>query len=93
MVGAGWTGQEMCWRHAPQDYAAIQFHGGDLDDCGWDADFAWTVPPDMQSGAYALHLTCDEGQDTIPFYVLPSRTGPPRRRALCAFSCSPSPLR
>ena len=76
MVGAGWTGQEMCWRHAPQDYAAIQFHDGDLDDCGWDADFAWTVPPDMQSGAYALHLICDEGRDTIPFYVLPNRTGP-----------------
>ena len=76
MVGAGWTGQEMCWRHAPQDYAAIQFHEGDLDDCGWDADFTWTVPPDMPSGAYALHLTCDEGQDTIPFYVLPNRSGP-----------------
>ena len=76
MVGAGWTGREMCWRHAPQDYAAIQFHDGDLDDCGWDADFAWTVPPDMPSGAYALQLTSDEGQDTIPFYVLPNRGGP-----------------
>src|SRR5690242_18112943 len=59
MVGAGWTGKEMCWRHAPQDYAAIQFHQGDLDDCGWDADLTWTVPPDMHSGAYALHLTCE----------------------------------
>ena len=47
MVGAGWTGQEMCWRHAPQDYAAIQFHDGDLADCNWDADFTWTVPTDF----------------------------------------------
>ena len=23
-----------------------------------------------------MHLTCDEGADTIPFYVLPNRTGP-----------------
>jgi N,N-dimethylformamidase len=76
MVGAGWTGKEMCWRHKPQDYAAIQFHDGDLDDCGWAADLTWTVPPDMPSGAYALHLTCNEGQDHIPFYVLPNRTGP-----------------
>jgi len=30
----------------------------------------------MPSGAYALHLTCNEGQDHIPFYVLPNRTGP-----------------
>ena len=76
MVGARWTGKEMCWRHAPQDYAAIQFHEGDLDDCGWDADLTWAVPPDMPSGAYALHLTCDAGQDHIPFYVLPKRSGP-----------------
>ena len=76
MVGAGWTGKEMCWRHKPQDYAAIQFHDGDLDDCRWAADLTWTVPPDMPSGAYALHLTCNEGQDHIPFYVLPNRTGP-----------------
>ena len=37
----------MCWRHAPHDYAAIHFHDDDLDDCGWEADFTWTVPDDL----------------------------------------------
>ena len=29
-----------------------------------------------RSGAYAFHLTCDSGEDWLPFYVLPRRTGP-----------------
>src|SRR5262249_25253380 len=33
VVGARWTGRETCWRHAPQDYAAIHFHADDLSDC------------------------------------------------------------
>ena len=66
----------MCWRHAPRDYAAIHFHDDDLDDCGWEPDFTWTVPDDLPSGAYALHLTCAAGEDWLPFYVLPQRQGP-----------------
>src|SRR5580658_4526266 len=76
VVGASWTGAEHCWRHAPAEYAAIHFHADDLGDCGWHADFTWTVPEDLPSGAYALHLTSDAGEDRIPFYVLPRRTGP-----------------
>jgi N,N-dimethylformamidase len=76
MVGARWTGREMCWRHAPRDYAAIHFHDDDLADCGWQADFTWNIPDDLPSGAYALHLTCDAGEDFLPFYVLPRRSGP-----------------
>jgi N,N-dimethylformamidase len=76
VVGARWTGREMCWRHAPQDYAAIHFHDDDLDDCGWDASFTWNVPDDLPSGAYALHLTCAAGSDWLPLYVLPKRAGP-----------------
>ena len=30
----------------------------------------------MKSGAYAFHLTCEAGEDWLPFYVLPSRQGP-----------------
>jgi N,N-dimethylformamidase len=76
MVGTRWSGNEQCWRHAPQDYAAIHFHADDLDDCNWQADFSWAVPDDLPGGAYALHLTCDGGEDWLPFYVLPARQGP-----------------
>ena len=76
VVGAFWTGAEHSWRHAPGEYAAIHFHADDLGDCGWAADFTWTVPDDLPSGAYAFHLTSAAGEDRIPFYVLPKRTGP-----------------
>jgi N,N-dimethylformamidase len=76
VVGAHWSGHEMCWRHAPRDYAAIHFHDDDLGDCDWQADFSWTVPDDLPSGAYAFHLTCAAGEDWLPFYVLPKRVGP-----------------
>lgn len=73
VVGARWSGAEMCWRHAPRDYAAIHFHADDLGDCGWQTDVTFTVPEDMPSGAYALHLTCAGGEDWLPLYVLPPR--------------------
>lgn len=76
VVGARWSGAEMCWRYAPRDYAAIHFHADDLGDCGWEPDFDWTVPDDLPSGAYALHLTCEHGEDFLPLYVLPKREGP-----------------
>jgi N,N-dimethylformamidase len=76
MVGTRWSGREQCWRHAPHDYGAIHFHDDDLGDCGWQADFSWAVPEGLRSGAYALHLICDGGEDWLPFYVLPKRQGP-----------------
>jgi N,N-dimethylformamidase len=85
MVGAAWSGQETCWRHAPQDYAAIHFHASDLNDCGWATDFTFTPPPGLRSGCYMLHLTCAGGEDWLPFYLLPAREGP---RAPIAFLAS-----
>lgn len=76
VVGARWSGTEHCWRHAPSDYAAIHFHDGDLDDCGWHASFTFNVPASLRSGAYALHLTCADGEDWLPLYILPKRQGP-----------------
>ncbi len=76
MVGTRWSGTEQCWRHAPRDYGAIHFHDDDLSDCNWQPDFTWTVPDDLRSGAYALHLTCEGGEDWLPLYVLPKRQGP-----------------
>ena len=76
MVGAGWSGRENCWRHAPGDYAAIAFHADDLNDCGWETDFTFTPPPGLRSGCYMLHLSCAGGEDWLPFYLLPPRAGP-----------------
>jgi N,N-dimethylformamidase len=84
VVGARWSGSEMCWRHAPRDYGAIHFHDDDLDDCRWQPDFTFTVPDDLKSGAYAFHLTCAAGEDWLPFYVLPRLQGPFARIAFLA---------
>lgn len=73
VVGARWSGRETCWRHAPGDYAAIHFHADDLDDCRWSPSFHFDVPPGMASGCYAFHLTAEDGEDWLPFYVLPPR--------------------
>jgi N,N-dimethylformamidase len=76
VVGTRWSGHTQSWQHAPHDYGAIHFHADDLGDCGWQADFSWSVPDDLPSGAYALHLTCGAGEDWLPLYVLPRRDGP-----------------
>ncbi|KAI9004313.1 N,N-dimethylformamidase large subunit [Hyaloraphidium curvatum] len=76
MVGSLWSGSEHCWRHAPAEYAAIHFHEDDLEDCGWKDSFVFTVPEDLPSAAYAFEVSCGEGRDYLPFYVLPKREGP-----------------
>jgi N,N-dimethylformamidase len=73
MTGSKWTGREMCFRHAPQEYAAIHFHDDDLHDCGWQTDFSWTVPEGTRSGIYAVRLTCGDAQENVPFFVLPPK--------------------
>lgn len=76
VVGARWSGAETCWRHAPADYAAVHLHADDLDDLDWTPSFSFDVPGDLPSGAYAFHLTVEDGEDWLPFYVLPRREGP-----------------
>ncbi|NJO22221.1 MAG: LamG domain-containing protein [Sphingomonadales bacterium] len=73
MTGAKWTGREMCFRHAPKEYAAIHFHDDDLHDCGWQTDFSWQVPEGTRSGVYAVRLTCGDAQENVPFFVLPPK--------------------
>lgn len=73
MTGASWDGRETCWRHAPEDYGAIHFHDDDIADCGWDTDFAFTVPQELPSGVYGARLICGAHQDTIPFVVCPPK--------------------
>jgi N,N-dimethylformamidase len=76
VTGARWTGREMCWRHAPREYAAIHFHDDDIYDAGWATDFEFTVPADLPSGAYLLRLAADGHLDEVPFYVRPPRGRP-----------------
>ena len=73
MMGSTWAGEEMCWRHAPGQYAAIHFHDDDLYDCGWATDFTYTVPDGLRSGVYAARLRAGDVEDMIPFFVRPPR--------------------
>lgn len=70
MKGHDWTGREMNWKNAPEEYGAIHFHDDDIYDCGWDADFTLTIPAGMKSGLYAARVHIDEQQeDYMPFVV------------------------
>lgn len=71
--GSRWSGNEMCWRHAPEEYAAIHFHEGDIYDCGWETDFRFDVPDDLPSGVYGIRLRCGDAEDIIPFFIRPER--------------------
>lgn len=76
MTGWNWTGDEMCWRHASHEYGAIHFHDDDIYDAGWQEDFTFTVPSNLQSGLYAARLRCGdsmEEEDYVPFAILPPR--------------------
>jgi N,N-dimethylformamidase len=79
VTGSTWSGREMCWRHAPDEYAAIHFHDDDIVDCGWPATHEWRLPTDLKSGSYALLLEAGGAQENIPFFVVPS-LGKPRAR-------------
>lgn len=70
VTGSTWTGREMAWRHAPQEYAAIHFHEDDLDDCCWPTAYEWDVPADLRSGTYALRLAAGGHEENIPFTVV-----------------------
>ena len=73
MTGSIWTGEEMCWRHKPEQYGAIHFHDDDLYDSGWDVDFTFTVPAGLKSGLYAAHVATEDDEDFMPFVVKPGQ--------------------
>ncbi|WP_442580337.1 N,N-dimethylformamidase beta subunit family domain-containing protein [Mesorhizobium sp. ASY16-5R] len=76
-TGANWTGLRGGWTDIPTQYGAIHFHEDDIDDAGWPAATAWTVPEGMRSGFYTLELSADhDGLQTeshIIFFVRPKR--------------------
>ena len=79
--GHNWTGEEMNWRHAPDQYGAIHFHHDDLYDAEWESDFDLKVPENWRSGSSAARLTCEEHEEHIPFFVVPSRGKPSAKLA------------
>lgn len=73
VTGSTWTGREMSWRHAPDQYAAVHFHEDDIDDCRWPTSFRLTVPDALPSGSYALMLKAGEHTENVPFFVVPPK--------------------
>lgn len=73
MTGSNWTGEEMRWRHAPETYGAIHFHEDDIDDCGWETDFTFTIPDDLKSGLYGARLKSGDNWEVLPFVVCPPK--------------------
>jgi N,N-dimethylformamidase len=71
--GPYWTGREQCYRHAPDQYAAIHFHEDDIDDCRWPATHVLEIPAALKSGVYALMLGAGDAQENIPFFVVPPK--------------------
>jgi N,N-dimethylformamidase len=86
VCGARWSGNEMAWRHAPRDYAAIHFHEDDLYDCGWESDFELEIPAGTKSGVYGLRLRLQGAEDILPFYVLAPRGRPQAKVCFLASS-------
>src|SRR5207244_1592196 len=92
MTGFNWSGAEMSWRAAPHDDGAIHFHDYDIYDAGWDSDFALTVPEDLRSGSYAVHVATGEDEDYIPFFVRPPTGSRPPRSSISPRPRPTSPM-
>lgn len=76
VAGRKWTGAEHNWAKRPDHYGAIHFHDDDLYDCGWEADFNFTVPEALRSGVYAVRLMSGEETYYVPFAVRAPRGKP-----------------
>jgi N,N-dimethylformamidase beta subunit-like, C-terminal len=74
MTGWSWTGREIDFKNAPEEYGAVFFHDDDLEDARWEADFELAVPESLPSGVYAAWLHADDGaEEWLPFFVRPAR--------------------
>src|SRR5581483_2184009 len=60
VVGANWDGSEVVFRLKPEHYGAIAYHEDDLEDCGWEVDFAYELPADLPSGLYAARMSAGD---------------------------------
>ncbi len=80
-TGWNWQGRNDCFRLAPQEYGAIEFHDDALTDCRWEPTFAWTVPAELASGVYAIRLRAGDAirsaEDHLPLFVRAARPKAP----------------
>lgn len=93
VTGHEWDGSEPDWTKAKRGYGAIHFHEDDLDDAGWETDFAVTLPSDLRSGVYAFECCAtgtnsNEATDMVTFIVRPSKETTARTGAKVAFVLS-----
>lgn len=72
MTGWNWNGRADVFTQVPEQYGAIQFHADAMTDCDWPADFAYQIPQDLKSGAYAFKACQRSTVDYIPFFLAPS---------------------
>lgn len=75
MTGSNWTGEDVSWRAAPDQYGAIHFHDDDIYDARWNADIEFDLPGDLKSGFYAIRLVAGADEERIPFFVRPKPGG------------------
>jgi N,N-dimethylformamidase len=76
MTGWRWHGQDLDWRQRPELYSAIHFHADDMNDAGWETDFAVVLPAGLKSGIYAIRLVPDDDEAQAYHCVFAVR--PPR---------------
>jgi N,N-dimethylformamidase len=81
VTGHNWTGREVDFRKAPDQYGAIYFHEDDLEDAKWETGFELRVPENFRSGVYAARLQSGGYKDYVPFFVRPKLDGPKSRIA------------
>lgn len=74
VTGRRFTGRELDFNHAPDEYAAVHLHATDLIDAGWDAVFEGALPEDLASGVYGVVVEGDGGSDVVPIFVVPRRS-------------------
>ncbi|MCA1647382.1 MAG: LamG domain-containing protein [Chloroflexi bacterium] len=71
-----WSGAELRWTAAPEQYAAIHFHDDDLEDAGWQPSLELVVSESLRSGVYALRLDAEQAEEYVPFFVRPKAGRP-----------------
>ncbi len=71
-TGHNWDATVYNFRENPEQYQAIYFHNDDVDDAGWETDFAWEIPHDLASGVYAARLRSGEEEEYVPVFVRPA---------------------
>ena len=73
VTGHNFSGKEVCFRLAPEEYGAIHFHRDDLENAHWGVDFELEIPTRLPSGVYAAWLRAGSDEDYLPFIVRPPR--------------------